>query len=74
MTNEPYYLVAQKQLMLSADPVSVMVLISVSILVDPVADIDRQGAVELPCRSESPAKPAWHIIQGCQSSSLHGQG
>jgi len=49
MTNEPYYLVAQKQLMLPANPVSVMVLISVTILVDLVADIDRQGAVELPC-------------------------
>jgi hypothetical protein len=49
MTDRPYdYLMARNQLTLPADPVSV-VLICVSTLVHPVAGLDRQGVVELPC-------------------------
>jgi hypothetical protein len=66
MTDQPYLLVARNQLTLPADPVSCHLLSSssvcVAILVHPVAELDRQGVIELPCRSEGPSKPTWHLI------------
>ena len=73
MRDTPYYIVAQNMLQLPADPVSAMSLFTY-LLVNPVAEFDRSGAVGLPCWSESAAKQPWHLLQECQPSSVHGWG
>ena len=75
MTDAPYYfLLARDQLMFPADPVCVPIRIWGAMLIQRVADLDRQGVVGLPCRSEGPSEPPWHIVQGRQPSSLHDRG
>ena len=39
----------------------------------PLAAIDREGVVELPCGSEGTPEAAGNIVQGCQSSAVHGR-
>ena len=73
MRDTPYYTVAWDMLQLPADPISAVSWFA-WLLINPVADFDRQGGVGLPCWSESPAKQPWHLLQGCQPSSLHGWG
>ena len=73
MRDTPYYIVAQNMLQLLADLASAMSSFT-CLLVNPVAEFDRSGAVGLPCQSESAAKQPWHLLQGCQPLSVHGWG